>query len=168
MMTDRESRDQPAVSTGQPVIGVLRRPDEIMLDLDSPETITQALRLTMQHASGKASTREIRRPGGRGRNAESEFHRRQRLDRERVASAPRPGYDRSAACEHPRPRGRSSVVGSETRRGQCSPFLLSDADSGGKGILAPRDSSSFRDSPSHIILIGTIHRFENCPNTHMP
>src|SRR2546427_1718817 len=53
MMTDRESRDQPAVSTGQPVIGVLRRPDEIMLDLDSPETITQALRLTMQHASGK-------------------------------------------------------------------------------------------------------------------
>src|SRR2546427_1031818 len=36
-MTDRESRDQPAVSTGQPVIGVLRRPDEIMLDLDSPD-----------------------------------------------------------------------------------------------------------------------------------
>ena len=44
---------QRLVSTGQPVIGVLLRPDEIMLDLGSPETMIQALRLTMQHASGK-------------------------------------------------------------------------------------------------------------------
>src|SRR5437016_10399904 len=44
---------QRLVSTGQPVIGVLLRPDEIMLDLGSPETMIQALRLTMQHAGGK-------------------------------------------------------------------------------------------------------------------
>src|SRR5437870_7878982 len=39
-------------STGQPVIGVLLRPDEIVLDLGSPETMIDALRLTMQYASG--------------------------------------------------------------------------------------------------------------------
>jgi len=44
---------QRLASTGQPVIGILLRPDEIMLDLGSPETMIQALRLTMQHASGK-------------------------------------------------------------------------------------------------------------------
>jgi len=44
---------QRLVSTRQPVIGVLLRPDEIMLDLGSPETMIDALRLTMQYASGK-------------------------------------------------------------------------------------------------------------------
>ena len=44
---------QRLASIGQPVIGVLLRPDEIMLDLGSPETMIQALRLTMQHAGGK-------------------------------------------------------------------------------------------------------------------
>src|SRR5438046_4416680 len=44
---------QRLASTGQPVIGILLRPDEIMLDLGSPENMIQALRLTMQHASGK-------------------------------------------------------------------------------------------------------------------
>jgi len=66
---------QRLASTVQPVIGVQLRTDEIMLDLGSPETMIDALRLTMQHASGKEDPENplgpdrIQEPGSAERQA---------------------------------------------------------------------------------------------------
>ena len=43
---------QRLVTNGKTVLGVQLRPDEVMLDLGSPETMIQALRLSLRYASG--------------------------------------------------------------------------------------------------------------------
>jgi len=59
---------QRLVTNGKPVIGVQLRPDEVMLDLGSPETMIQALRLSLRYASGgedaMAENAEPRRTAG--------------------------------------------------------------------------------------------------------
>jgi UTP--glucose-1-phosphate uridylyltransferase len=46
---------QDLVTRGEPVIGVMLRPDELRLDLGSPETMIEALKVSLMHVEGKMS-----------------------------------------------------------------------------------------------------------------
>lgn len=46
---------QHLVMRGEPVIGVMLRPDELRLDLGSPETMIEALKVSLMHVDGKIS-----------------------------------------------------------------------------------------------------------------